>query len=397
MRVHENRFNGEPWFSNPTAEEIKAHAEEWRKNHPEPTYFIGVVVEEDGSQYFVDKYNELTDNYYLAKLFKTKEEAENTASDARVCPSIVQSLEVYGNYKIKESIKSKKRLIENLTVECPELSDVYYFAKAKHDATGAIRKNSGLPYFVHPEMVAEVVAAYDGTDAQIEAALLHDTMEDTDTTAEEIEAMYGPEVAQIVEELTNYKPDVEYYGKENYINHELVDLSDEALLVKVADCVCNYLDNPKPGQAERLVRNLQYLIEFRPELPDNVRRLLKSIPILNDVFDLDKEEFDDPYIDEEEGYQSIVASRKMPNNRITEAEDTEVYLVSRDGFYLDEDGLEVENILSAARFEYETEANEFAKKYGGEVKTLPYKDFCEKQYINPASTGCTDDGYYGGW
>ena len=209
----------------------------------------------------------------------------------------------------------KKLKEDSLEDYSSELSDVYHFAKAKHDATGAIRKNSGLPYFVHPEMVAEVVAAYGGTDAQIEAALLHDTVEDTDTTAEELERLYGPEVAQIVEEITNYKPDVEYYGKEDYINHELVELSDEALLVKVADCVCNYLDSPKPGQAERLVRNLKYLIEFRPNLPDGVRRLLKSIPPLNDVYDLDKDEFDEPYIDDEEGYQRIVASKKTDKAR----------------------------------------------------------------------------------
>jgi len=221
----------------------------------------------------------------------------------------------------------KKLREDSLEDYSSELSDVYHFAKAKHDATGAIRKNSGLPYFVHPEMVAEVVAAYGGTDAQIEAALLHDTVEDTDTTAEELERLYGPEVAQIVEEITNYKPDVEYYGKEDYINHELVELSDEALLVKVADCVCNYLDSPKPGQAERLVRNLKYLIEFRPNLPDGVRRLLKSIPPLNDVYDLDKDEFDEPYIDDEEGYQRIVASKKMPKNKIKEgyADMTETF------------------------------------------------------------------------
>ena len=206
-----------------------------------------------------------------------------------------------------------------------ELSDVYHFAKAKHDATGAIRKNSGLPYFVHPEMVAEVVAAFGGTDAQIEAALLHDTVEDTDVSVEELERLYGPEVAQIVAEVTNYKPDVEYYGKENYINHELMELSDDALLIKVADCVCNYLDNPKPGQAERLVRNLSYLIENRAELPDGVRRLLKSIPVLNDIFDLDKEEFEEPYIDDLEGYQRIVASKKMTKNKIKEAVAEESY------------------------------------------------------------------------
>ena len=49
--------------------------------------------------------------------------------------------------------------------------------------------------------------------------------------------------------------------------------------------------------------------------------MLQGIPniVSNDVYDLDKDEFDEPYIDDEEGYQRIVASKKMPKNKIKES------------------------------------------------------------------------------
>lgn len=187
----------------------------------------------------------------------------------------------------------------------------YDFAKRKHGDTGAIRKSSGDPYFVHPQMVADLALAYGGTDAEVEAAYLHDTLEDTETTAEELEAVFGPEVAQIVEEVTNYAPDVEYYGKEEYINHELLELSDSALFVKLCDMLANTLDYPKPGQAERMERNIQFLINNSDVLPDKCRRLLKSFPSMGE-YDLDVDEFEDEYLDDVEGYQTIVASKNKP-------------------------------------------------------------------------------------
>ena len=148
---------------------------------------------------------------------------------------------------------------------------------------------------------------------------MHDTLEDTDTTAEELEAVYGPDVAQIVEEVTNFRPEVERLGKEEYINQELLMLSPSALLVKAADCLVNSLDNPKPGQAERIARNFAYLLEFRDDIPDNVRRLIKSLPLMDD-YDLDKPEFEDSlqdYEDERVNHPMyLVASRKMPKNKL---------------------------------------------------------------------------------
>lgn len=213
-----------------------------------------------------------------------------------------------------------KRLIENPVIDHPEVLGAYNYAKAKHDATGATRKSSGLPYFVHPEMVADVVEVYDGTIEEIEAALLHDTLEDTDATAEEIEELYGPEVAQIVEEVTNFKPEVDRLGKEQYINKELLELSDSALLVKLADMYCNSLDYPKPGQAERVARNLQYLLDFGDDLDPRCRRLIKSFPLMRD-YELGNSEFETSIDDddfEEDEYMRLTASRKRKGNKLEE-------------------------------------------------------------------------------
>lgn len=210
------------------------------------------------------------------------------------------------------------RLNENPVIENDNLELAREFAKIKHSETGAIRKGSGKPYFVHPEMVADIALAYGGSDREVEACYLHDTLEDTNTTAEELEAVFGAQVAQIVEEVTNFKPEVDRLGKENYINQELIELSDEALFVKLCDMYANSLDNPKPGQAERVCRNLQYLLDYRDDLPTKCRRLIKSFPLMSD-YNLDVDEFEDEYLDDEEGYQTIVASRKKPGKKTLNA------------------------------------------------------------------------------
>lgn len=349
-RIQENRFNGEPWFSNPTAEEIEAHAKEWRKNHPEPTYFIGVVVEEDGSQYFVDKYNDLTDNYYLAKLFNTKEEAEETASVARVCPSIVQSLEVYSNYKLKESassgflaccydpedyyeetnyvdrdgelkcnssgcevfateeeaedwaddnkpygwfsfampagcgpsLKESKesffdKLLEDIKDFPQSTHQMYRFARRRHNDTGAVRKVSGQPYWVHPEGVALIVMKHGGSDLEIKAAMAHDVLEDTGESFEDMVEKFGYEVASIVNEITNDKDEIKKVGKEQYISDELCRISDEALTVKLADMLYNQKDSPTESNYIRMRNNVNYMLNNREDLLPIHKELAQEI------------------------------------------------------------------------------------------------------------------------
>ena len=67
------------------------------------------------------------------------------------------------------------------------------------------RKDGKTPYIIHPISVAMILAEIGGIDDPeiLSAALLHDTIEDTDTSAHELDKEFGSRVRKIVEELTD--------------------------------------------------------------------------------------------------------------------------------------------------------------------------------------------------
>ena len=77
------------------------------------------------------------------------------------------------------------------------------FALANHWHTGHMRKGTEIPYISHLMAVSALVLEYGGTTSQASAALLHDVIEDTDCTIEEIIKLVGNDVAQIVWECTH--------------------------------------------------------------------------------------------------------------------------------------------------------------------------------------------------
>jgi (p)ppGpp synthase/HD superfamily hydrolase len=72
------------------------------------------------------------------------------------------------------------------------------FALANHWHAGGVRKGTEIPYISHLMAVSAMVLEHGGTPEQASAALLHDVIEDTDCTIEEIIELVGDEVAQIV-------------------------------------------------------------------------------------------------------------------------------------------------------------------------------------------------------
>ncbi|HVG47476.1 MAG TPA: bifunctional (p)ppGpp synthetase/guanosine-3',5'-bis(diphosphate) 3'-pyrophosphohydrolase [Rubellimicrobium sp.] len=74
------------------------------------------------------------------------------------------------------------------------------FGERMHD--GQLRK-SGEPYFTHPATVARLLAEQQMDDATIVTALLHDTLEDTKASYAQLEREFGPEIAELVEGVTN--------------------------------------------------------------------------------------------------------------------------------------------------------------------------------------------------
>ena len=82
-----------------------------------------------------------------------------------------------------------------------------FIAKAKEFAreahSGQVRKYTGLPYTTHTEEVAQIVDNYNGSKEMIAAALLHDTVEDTSVTIQDIEKEFGSGTAMLVKWLTD--------------------------------------------------------------------------------------------------------------------------------------------------------------------------------------------------
>lgn len=76
------------------------------------------------------------------------------------------------------------------------------FATRAHERIGQRRKYTGEPYITHPAAVAALVASVAHTPQMLAAAWLHDTVEDTDVSLEDIEREFGCEVAQLVSWLT---------------------------------------------------------------------------------------------------------------------------------------------------------------------------------------------------
>src|ERR1700688_4576661 len=82
------------------------------------------------------------------------------------------------------------------------LNRAYVYAMKAH---GAQKRASGDPYFSHPLEVAAILTDLKLDDATIVAAVLHDTIEDTESTREEIDLLFGAEIGGLVDGLTKIK------------------------------------------------------------------------------------------------------------------------------------------------------------------------------------------------
>jgi GTP pyrophosphokinase len=121
------------------------------------------------------------------------------------------------------------------------LNRAYVFAMKAH---GTQKRASGDPFFSHPLEVAAILTDLKFDDATIVAAVLHDTIEDTAATREEIDKVFGPEIGGLVEGLTKLNR-LDFASKhaqqaENF-RKLLLAIADDArvLLIKLADRLHN--------------------------------------------------------------------------------------------------------------------------------------------------------------
>jgi GTP diphosphokinase / guanosine-3',5'-bis(diphosphate) 3'-diphosphatase len=134
-------------------------------------------------------------------------------------------------------------------------------AFAAHKHRDQRRKDAeASPYINHPIELADVLVNEGGiTEVEVLcAALLHDTVEDTDTTPEELTDAFGARIARIVAEVTDDKQLPKDMRKRLQIEHA-PSLSHEAKLVKLADKLCNLRDvAERPPAKWDLARRREY-------------------------------------------------------------------------------------------------------------------------------------------
>lgn len=140
--------------------------------------------------------------------------------------------------KFEHVFDTMKRRVRNTDLE--RIKQAFEYAREAHKEQ---RRKSGEPYIIHPIAVATIAAEEMKLDANsVMAAFLHDVVEDTPTTVEDIERMFGEDVAHLVDVVTKKKK-AEYKTSKQVDNYEQlldsVHWDIRALLVKIADRLHN--------------------------------------------------------------------------------------------------------------------------------------------------------------
>ena len=156
------------------------------------------------------------------------------------------------------------------------------FAAEKH-RTQRRKDADASPYINHPISLANVLANEGGiTDAAILcAAVLHDTIEDTQTTPAELEQVFGKEITSIVLDVTDDKSLDKASRKQKQIEHA-PHISREAKLVKLADKISNLRDILSSPPADWPAERKKAYFDWASKVVDGVRGVH---PELEAVFD----------------------------------------------------------------------------------------------------------------
>jgi guanosine-3',5'-bis(diphosphate) 3'-pyrophosphohydrolase len=139
------------------------------------------------------------------------------------------------------------------------------------------KDHEASPYINHPIALATVLADEGGiADVEVlQAAVLHDTIEDTETSFDDLVARFGSRVADIVAEVTDDKslrPDVRKQLQIEHAPHK----TPEAALVKLADKICNLRDIATAPPAD-------WSLERRREYFEWAKQVVDGLPKVNEA------------------------------------------------------------------------------------------------------------------
>ncbi len=169
----------------------------------------------------------------------------------------------------KELTRQYKKLLR-ISYQTLSKSDKVLIRKAFEiavDAHKEQRRKSGEAYIFHPLAVAQIVASEIGLDAtSIAAALLHDVVEDTEYTLNDLEQMFGETIARIVDGLTkisNLKKDRDVSQQAENFRKMLLTLNDDprVIIIKIADRLHNMqtMDAMRPDKQAKISSETLYI------------------------------------------------------------------------------------------------------------------------------------------
>jgi guanosine-3',5'-bis(diphosphate) 3'-pyrophosphohydrolase len=155
--------------------------------------------------------------------------------------------------------------------ETTQLLRALEFAARKHRDQRR-KGNHQAPYINHPIEVARIVASVGGCEdiAVLQAAVLHDTIEDTDATPEEIEREFGKAVRDLVLEMTDDMSLPSPLRKQEQIDRAS-SLSERAKLIKIADKIANVGDIARHPPADWSDERRRKYFAWTKEVIDRVR------------------------------------------------------------------------------------------------------------------------------
>ena len=189
------------------------------------------------------------------------------------------------------------------------ITKAFNFARQAHKG---VRRLSGEPYIMHPIAVAQIVCEEIGLGStSICSSLLHDVVEDTDYTVEDIENIFGPKIAQIVDGLTKISGGI--FGDKASAQAEsfkklLLTMSDDirVILIKISDRLHNMrtLGSQLPNKQYKIAGETLYIyaplanrlglykikeeledLSFRYEHPEEYRNIKKKLEGMREKLD----------------------------------------------------------------------------------------------------------------
>ena len=151
------------------------------------------------------------------------------------------------------------------------------FATEKH--SGQFRKISGKPYVTHPIEVSLLVSKFK-TSKKIQesqaAAVLHDTLEDTNTSFQELAVEFSPLVASLVLELTSDAAMIQKITKKEYLKKKMLGMSSYGLVIKLCDRLSNIQDHPT-DKARLDTREIIDYLKVNRKLSKTHKQIIKQI------------------------------------------------------------------------------------------------------------------------